>query len=59
MIFEKIFLAAIAVFCYLLTTSSTRTQGESEQVHEIKVYCLGLGASICVICFLILSILAR
>lgn len=59
MIFEKIVLAAVAILCYLLVTVCTRTQGEAEQTHEVKVYCLGVGASICVICFLILSILAR
>ena len=59
MYFEKIVLAVIAALCYLLTTVCTRTQGEADTVHEVKVYCLGVGASICVICFLIISILSR
>lgn len=59
MIFEKIVLAVVAILCYLLVAVCTRTQGESEQTHEAKVYCIGVGAAICVISFLIISILAR
>lgn len=59
MIFEKIVLAAVAIFCYLLVAGCNRAQNESERTHEVKLYCIGIGAAICVISFLIISILAR